>query len=171
MKHLSVVTWCIAIPLFDMDCRHPAEPPLLTAHVLYTASFESDADTAGWRGYGGYRFVADAPPGGGGRSLEVAGGCIVPHAVRSMIVPRGGTKLILSMWGKLVANGGAASLRWSDGTGDGLHLSVTDTVWTRYEASASLRVHAGDTLQLELASGGIIYGAMRVDQLEVALLD
>lgn len=171
MKSLGFAVCWMVIPLFDLDCRHSSEPPLLEVYDIFSTSFENDADTTGWTGYGGYQFVADAPPGGGSRSLEVAGGCIVPHAVRSIVAPRGGSKLILTMWGRLMANGGGASLRWSDGAGDGLHLSVTDTAWTRYEVSAPVHVMAGDTLRLELMSGGIVYGAMRVDLIEVLVSD
>jgi hypothetical protein len=171
MKLVGLFAWLFAIPLFDLDCRHPAEPPLLRVDDIFSMSFEADTDTAGWWGYGSCRFVADAPPGGGSRSLEVAGGCIVPHGVRSIVAPRDGKKIVFAMWGKLMANGGGASLRWSNAAGDGLHLSVTDTVWTRYEASASVDCRSGDTLRLELMSGGIVYGAMRVDLLEVLLAD
>lgn len=171
MKLVGLVAWLFVIPLFDLDCQHPAEPPLVRVYDIFNTSFEADADTTGWWGHGGYRFVADAPPGGGSRSLEVSGGCIVPHAVRSIIVPRDGRKLILSMWGKLVANGGGASLTWSGNEGDGIRISVTDSVWTRYESSALNNAHAGDILRLELMSGGIVYGAMRVDLLEVLVSD
>jgi hypothetical protein len=171
MRFLGLFACWGLIPLFDLDCRQWAEPPLLTVNDIFSTSFETDADTMGWSGYGAYRFVADAPPGGGSRSLEVAGGCIVPHGVRSIVAPRDGKKIVFAMWGKLMANGGGASLRWSNAAGDGLHLSVTDTVWTRYEASAPIHVMAGDTLRLELMSGGFVYGAMRVDLLEVLLAD
>jgi hypothetical protein len=171
MKLLGLAVWWIAIPWFDFDCRHPAEPPLLRAYDVFSTSFEADADTAAWRGYGSYRFVSDAPPGGGGRSLEVAGGCIVPHAVHSLVVPQDGSMLTLIVWGRLVANGGGVSVRRADAQEELLQIAVTDSVWTRYEASASVRSRAGDTLRLELMSGGIVHGAMRVDLLEVLMTD
>lgn len=171
MKLIALAFWCFLIPFFDTDCRHPAEPPLLKACGLYATSFEMDSDTSGWSGHGGYRFVNDAPPGGGSRSLEVSGGCIVPHAVRSLAVPRSGSTITLTVWGRSVAQGGMVSLGRADGTGTVLQVSVTDTVWTRYEASAAHLDRAGDTLRLEMMSGGIIFGTMRVDLLEVHVSD
>ena len=41
---------------------------------IYVNSFESPADTAGWRGYAGLQIVRAAPPGGGFLAARVAGG-------------------------------------------------------------------------------------------------
>lgn len=155
----------------DFDCSHPGEPARDGAGSIYFSSFESNADSAGWIGHGSYMFDADTPSGGGKRSLRVAGGCIVPHAQRTVKVKEAATTLSVDFWGKNLALGGGVSLRRADGFGPEIHLSVQDTVWKRYRATAAIVCKPGDELILEMMSGGIVYSAMRVDLLEVRGLE
>lgn len=167
MRTLWLFNPLLLLLVVDLECGHPSEPVRDGSGSLYFSSFESDADTAGWVGYGSHMFNEDAPPGGGGRSLHVAGGCIVPHAQRIVVVKTNTKALSLEFWGKNLALGGGVGLRRSDGFGPEIHVSVQDTVWTRYRASAAIPCRPGDTLILEMMSGGIVYSAMRVDLVEV----
>ncbi len=153
--------------LFGFDCSQPGEPLRDGAGSLYFSSFETKSDTVGWSGYGGQMLDMDAPPGGGHRSMHVAGGCIIPHAQTSIVVNRDVQVLSLDFWGKNLAIGGGVGLRRADGSGPTIHISVSDTVWTRYRSTAAISCRAGDTLILEMMSGGIVYSAMRVDLVEV----
>jgi hypothetical protein len=104
---------------------------------------------------------------GGRSSLTVSGGCIAPHAVRYLAAPSVPCSVSLSFWGKNLALGGTVGLRRLHGDGRTIDVSVQETVWTRLAPMRRLACLPGDTLVLELMSGGIVYSAMRVDLLEV----
>jgi len=72
---------------------------------IYFNSFESQSDTAGWRGYA-FDFADDAPKRGGKKSLSVSGGCIIPHAEYTVSPQNTDCYLILRLWGKNLSNGG-----------------------------------------------------------------
>ena len=169
MKTLFFFNPLIVLLLVNYDCSQPGEPIRDMSKSLYFSSFELDSDTAGWTGYSGRTFDADAPSGGGVRSLRIEGGCIIPHAVRTVIVPRKGHLLSLELWGKKIAGGGGVSLRRADRYGPAIQVSVQETVWTKHRSAVELPCEPGDQLVLELASGGIVYGAMRVDLIELRL--
>lgn len=143
----------------------PAEPP---HSPIYFDSFESSADTVGWRGYGEHRLYADAPTGGGRQSLFVSGGCIIPHACINFRNQSSSAYVKLSCWGKRLVGGGRASLRAMNNSCRSISCDITDSVWTHYESTDSLFCARNDTLHLELMSGGIVPSSMLIDMLEVA---
>ncbi len=169
LTYLHPACFAIAVLLTASGCQQSTNPELDTSEDLYFSSFESDADAAGWSGYGGGWFDQDAPPDGGARSLRVSGGCIVPHFSRRVVAPAVPCSVSLTFWGKNLALGGGVSLRPTDGVGPEIQVSVQETVWTRYRSASRIHCRPGDTLVLDLISGGIIYGAMRVDLLEVRI--
>ncbi|MCU0453005.1 MAG: hypothetical protein MUE68_05060 [Bacteroidetes bacterium] len=90
MTSANVAAFLLPVPLLSLDCQQPGEPLAERSGPVVQFSFESDADTTGWSGYGGYRFAPDVPLGGGRRSFEVSGGCIVRRAMRCVVLPRHG---------------------------------------------------------------------------------
>ncbi len=159
----------IAVWASGSGCQQSTEPEAEAGAIVFFSSFETDADTVGWRGYGGAGFELDAPAGGGARSLGVSGGCIIPHVARRIPAPALPCSLSLTFWGKNLALGGGISLRNVVRSGPDILVSVQDTTWTLYRADRSIACQPGDTLVLELNSGGIVYSAMRIDLLTVRI--
>ena len=137
------------------------------ALVIYSNSFESKADTAGWIGVGSQSFVADAPPGGGVQSVRISGGCIIPTASTTLVLQGQANAVGIECWAKSLAGGGFLQLYRTTDRYEGITIEMTDTVWTFYRSITHLSCSAGDTLELDLNSGGIVYGAMLVDEIKI----
>jgi hypothetical protein len=169
MKSVSSVggSLLVAVVLCLSSCQKSVEPGEASGEFLYTTSFESDADTVGWWGYGGRTFRYDAPPGGGERSLVVSGGCIIPHACVDLPPLSQAAFVSLRCWGKALERGGAVTLELASDPGQSIFLSVLDSNWTPHASADSLFCPANEHLRLSLRSGGIVAGAMAVDLLEV----
>jgi hypothetical protein len=134
---------------------------------IYFNSFELSTDTVGWRGYAGIQIVRDAPSPGGLLSARVSGGCIVPHAYADIPGPHEDSYLVLGCWGKNLSHGGGLSLSLTRTPQNSIRVSITDTVWTAYASGDTLFCPAGDSLHIEMMSGGILASAMLVDLLEI----
>ncbi|MBI3005114.1 MAG: hypothetical protein HYY49_06810 [Ignavibacteriales bacterium] len=134
--------------------------------LIYFSSFEKDADTSGWQGYG-FGLSNEAPQNGGSRSLGVSGGCIWPHALLQLKPIQEDSRLIIRCVGKNLAIGGGVSLELAGDYRRSIHISVQDTAWRAYESADTLFCPAGSTLNLSLGAGGIVYSAMLVDLIEV----
>ena len=46
--------------------------------------------------------------------------------------------------------------------------SLSESSWNRYSSEDTLHCLQGDTLHLELISGGLLASAMRIDQIEIS---
>lgn len=148
-------------------CSDASGPGSDTDGRLYFNSFESPQDTAGWRGYGRMEIVDEACPGGGQHSVLISGGCFHPHASLDIAGPGEDSFVRLRCWGRNLASGGGLALTRTGNQGRGAFVVVADTSWTMYQSSDTLFVSAGDSLHIEMSSGGFIYSAMLVDQLEI----
>ena len=137
--------------------------------IVYSNSFESSADTVGWTGYGTIQFKNDVPPGGGKHSLYVSGACMVPHAQFKIGLMLQGGSYIIRCWGKNLANGGGVFLGVGQNSfeGKGIYVSVSDTNWTLYQTAETLFCPADSSLWITMVSGGIVYSAMLVDEVQV----
>ena len=62
------------------SCENSDQEPFIPLDSFYFNSFEKNSDTTGWYGIGSEHIVEDAPDVGGKHSLEVSGGCVIPHA-------------------------------------------------------------------------------------------
>jgi len=165
---LSIALLYSLIVLF-IACKDPVEPDL-TSNVFFN-SFESQSDTVGWVRYGGMAFVAESPPNGGKQSVQVAGGCIVPHALFQFNGPPLGGRVVLQCWGKNLAIGGAVSLYRVGNDSKRIGISVQDTVWTFKQSNKVLQCQPGDRLAMEMNSGGFVASSMLIDLLEVKKVD
>jgi hypothetical protein len=141
--------------------------PFVPKDSFYFNSFESASDTAGWYGLSSNYIVEDAPASGGKYSVEISGGCVIPHAYYRFSPLSADCKLVLRCWGKNLSNGGSVNLYVENQSG-GIHISISESAWTLYESEDTLHCVSGSTIILELNSGGIVTSSMRIDQLEIS---
>ena len=140
--------------------------------TIYFNSFESNADTTGWWGYGDFGFYDSAPQDGEDRSLYISGGCIWPHAVLDLEPLNEDRLLILRCWASPVYGGqveqsGIISLIVSGDFSDSIEISITESSWAAYQPSDTLFCPANHSLSLNLSCGGFVPGSMLVDLLEI----
>jgi hypothetical protein len=180
MKRISVVLPAVFV-LFICACSTPVDSDgrlnetivskspdsRSDSDVVFFSSFESPSDSTGWLGYGGFHTVEDFPTGGGSRSLEISGGCIHPHAITTIVGPSVDGELRIECWGKNLVLGGGVSLYRLADPSKRISLFVSESTWTFLRSEESLFVRAGDSLAIEMSSGGIAYSAMRIDLLAV----
>jgi hypothetical protein len=141
--------------------------PSQTNDIVFATSFEADADTSGWIGYGGHTLSQDVPASGGKRSMLVSGGCIIPHAQKFFLNTGPARSVSLSFWGKLLEGSGVVSLALRSKPSSGISLGVHDSVWTQYVSQGKLTIAEGDTLCIVMISGGYVPGAMLIDRIEI----
>ena len=139
---------------------------------IYENSFERAQDTVGISGNGGFRFSTDVPPGGGNRSLEVAGGCIYPHVVFEIGPLSRECTVKIEFWGKLLeGGGGGVNLSLDELNTTGIDVAVTDTQWHLYKPDQQIYCPENHTLQLSLNCGGIVAGSMLIDEIRIINID
>lgn len=155
---------CVAVCSLRCDLLSPAVEE--NGELVFFTSFERDADTSGWQGYG-LTLRNEAPPNGGNRSLAVSGGCLWPHGQFSLKALSEDSRLILRCQGRNLATGGGVSLEIPGNYGRGIHITVQDTVWRAYESTDTLFCPKGSSLNLVLGAGGIVWSAMLVDLIEI----
>lgn len=134
--------------------------------MVYSTSFEQDADTSAWKGYG-YGLKNEAAPEGGKRSMMVSGGCIWPHGLLRLRPLQHDSRLIIRCWGKNLGIGGGMSLRVDGNSGAEIHINVQDTAWTAYQSADTLFCPAGNQLSLTVGAGGYVFSAMLIDLIEI----
>jgi len=170
MKLKLLIVIFVNLPLL-LSCEKISDPePEYPKDSFYFNSFESYSDTIGWYGVGIANFVDDAPNVGGKYSIEISGGCVIPHAYYRFDPLTEDCSLVLKCWGKNLSHGGSVSI-FTGSHSNFIHISITESLWTKYICDDTLHCNAGDELQLELNSGGIISSAMLVDQIEITEVD
>ncbi|MCK4577981.1 MAG: hypothetical protein KAU50_04280 [Candidatus Marinimicrobia bacterium] len=164
----------MALAVVWPGCSAPQEPDSdlteQSGDILYAFSFESEEEIDGYITQGMVEFVADAPPDGGSQSISVGGGCIAPHFWLELAPPTENTDMILRCWARNIRLGGGIELTARDTSGHwcSAWVSVEDTNWVYLQSADTLHYQTGQTLALEIMSGGIIgAGAVQVDLLEV----
>ena len=163
-----ILGFVILISFFS--CEDADLEPFYPLDSFYFNSFESDSDTSGWYGVVLENMVEDAPKAGGKYSIEISGGCVIPHAFYRFAPLSEDRSFILKCWGKNLSNGGSLNLHTEDHSVQ-VHISVSELEWTAYVSEDTLHCAAGSSMILELNSGGIMSSAMRVDQLEITEVD
>lgn len=136
---------------------------------IYSISFESAEELENWVGITTESIVYSAPADCGIFSVKISGGCIIPHAQYEFTNNLESGIYKIECWNKLLMNGGGVKLYSVDIHGeikDEVLIEVRDTVWNK-KVSDPLFFEAGQTLKIELNSGGLKPGAMLVDELKV----
>ncbi|MFH1680043.1 MAG: hypothetical protein ABIH26_05290 [Candidatus Eisenbacteria bacterium] len=135
--------------------------------VIYSNSFETEADTVGWVLGSASLREGDTPPGGGSRALYVSGGCLWPHAYHDLPPLGEGASLVVRCWGKNLDQGGGVLLGSMDDWLGAVRVGFIDTVWTCRQSEDTLECSAGESLQIMLQAGGFVPSAILVDRIEV----
>lgn len=166
----SILRLIIILPALSVHSCEKYADPLIPDNSFYFNSFESTSDTAGWYGISTDHRIEDAPAVGGRYSIQISGGCVIPHA-RYIFSPLAESlDLVLKCWGKNLSNGGSVNLYTMDYS-KAAHISVSESSWTRYQCEDTLHCSKGDTLVLDLISGGFLPSAILIDQLEIMELE
>jgi hypothetical protein len=160
--------WLIVLILFltVTSCEKEND----SGQLIYSNSFESQSDTAGWKGYA-FSFSNDVPKHGGKRSLSVSGGCIVPHAQYTISPQNTDSYLIFKLWGKNLNNGGGVFLDVNKAGCGSVAFNVSEKDWTLYESQDTLFCPANTSLTLGAFAGGITYSAILIDMVEIRKLN
>lgn len=138
---------------------------------IYFNSFEDVADTVGWYGHGSFTVDNRSAPGGGKKSLKVAGGCIVPHARYYIGKMKQDGYLTLQFFGKNLEVGGNVSLEVQGDLSSEKDVSISDTVWKSYQLPERLYVSRNSDVYINLNSGGIVYSAMLIDLIRIRFME
>jgi hypothetical protein len=169
MKKFRFSLFIAAFLLLNISCKHVTDEDDSVTEIIrpYFNSFESDADTTGWRGNGFFDLRDNGAPDGGSRSLFVTGGCPVPHAFFDLGVAGEKCSLKVRCWGKNLDIGGSVSLEWAEDASNNISVAITDTGWTYYESADVLFFPSDKTVRICLNSGSIAASSMLVDLLEI----
>ncbi len=164
----TLINTLLLLIFFSCQKENITSPESPLHEPIYFNSFESAMDTIGWQGYGSYNFFADAPPVGGTQSLNIFGGCIMPHAFVIFQNKSSSQYVKLHCWGKQIGIGGYVSLSKLNSLSQSIFCNITDTIWTYYESADSIYCSANDTLCLYfMGGGGRVKGAILIDMIEV----
>lgn len=136
--------------------------------IIYYNSFENPSDTVGFSGYGFYDFNNEPSPNGGAYSLFVSGGCLWPHVMVEIPAQESDSYYRLEGWGRSLEGGGSVELHnnWPY-RDESVYFSVSDSVWLYYTSDSILFCPAAKSMTLMMGAGGIIPGAMLVDQIKI----
>jgi len=152
-------------------CRLPLSSDSESEDQIYFNSFESAADTLGWNGNGSFVVENSAAPGGGKRSLKVAGGCIIPHARYYLGKMDQDGYLTLKLWGRNLELGGFVALEVHGDRSSETGVSISDTAWKSYTLPEPVYVTQNSDVYIILNSGGIVYSAMLIDLIRVSFTE
>lgn len=169
MKQLAILFFTF-MSVILIGCEDIMSPSYSPGDALYLNSFETNADTTGWNGFGTLRLFKEAPQVGGKQSVFISGGCTVPHAILELPEIDYNMRVELKLWGKNLGTGGGIALKNVD-TGEHISVRVSDSTWTQYRSSQQLIIKKGNHLQLSMSSGGFIPSAMLVDLVEIAVVE
>jgi photosystem II stability/assembly factor-like uncharacterized protein len=158
MKHK--IMFIIAIFLFNLSSSGYAQ-------VIYSNSFESPQDTAGWEWQGYMEFRSDVPPDGGIRSIYISGGCVWPHFWIELGPFDYDGFYKIQCWGKDLGSGGGVTLDEEGAFSHGANIFINESEWTFYESTEALFCTAGKKIILAMGAGGIVSSAMLIDKVEV----
>ena len=161
---------CLLIIIPFLGCENTVSPEDHAAHSWYFNSFESAADTSGWRGNAPVAIENNAPSNGGKHSALVSGGCLIPHAYFEFDPVKEDSYFILRCWGKNLGTGGTVSLSLGNDWQHSINIDVKDSAWTLYESADYLFVPQNQNMQLVLNAGGLLASPMLVDLIEIELV-
>lgn len=163
LKRITIILLSL-ISLFIFCLKLPTLPG---EKEFYFNSFEDSSDIADWKGIQLSQLKNDVPPNGGKKSVQIAGGCVVPHASLELVNNASDGYLKLSCWGKNLMHGGIVLLRTKSDSPQEISINISDSTWTFYESSEKLFCPTNEKLIIEMNSGGILASAMLIDLLKI----
>jgi hypothetical protein len=144
--------------------------PAMPRSLVYYNSFETPADTCGLPLLGSVVVVRESAPGCGKQSIQVSGGCLVPHAGTRIAGPARDAYVELRCWGKNLLIGGGVEICRISALHESVYISVTTKEWTFLQSDTTLFVPGGDSLDIWMNAGGIAASAMLIDGLQVVIV-
>lgn len=169
MKNIELLFIAMIVVLINA-CQNSSQPEGQNENLVYSTSFETEADISGWIGISKENLSNTACPDGKDYSLHIGGGCIQPAASYEIpsVLPG---KYKLSFWAKMGQPSQSAGLYLrpaeSSSYVDALHVQVTDTTWKYYESEKSLNIPSSMKLKLDVIVGGIIFADVFIDNLKI----
>jgi len=142
----------------------------LKTNIIYQTSFESENELSGWVGIDVSLLINEAPVGCGDQSVMISGGCLIPHAQYTLQSPGYDCSVMARCYGKNLSNGGTLNLDVGETFFSGLHISIEDTLWQKYESSDTLFWPADYSLWLTLNAGGFVGSSMLIDSIQIILI-
>ena len=138
----------------EMDC------------IVYRSSFESLSDLRGWDGLTVEDLRDDHAPGGGRRSVVVAGGCATPTATLTLAPADRDRTLSIECYCKVLRFQGKVGLCVGEAHLDCIGFEARDTTWTYYACEDPILCPAESSLTVFLTAGGFSGQEMLVDRLK-----
>ena len=134
--------------------------------IVYFNSFETDEETEGIPS----EMLSDqAPKGGGGQSLVITGGCIVPHLELEIGPFAAEVAVTMSCWGKTNRGLSGALMLRTDAASLALEIDSED--WRKFQTDTSLVIPAATPATLSFISGGFIPVTTYYDRIEVRIVE
>lgn len=150
--------------------RHLLKAP--EGKTVLLISFESPADTSGWYWAGDYRLSTDTPPGGGKRSLLIAGNPLMPAASFITRPLRRGGHFVIECWGKTRDIGGYLQLSSIEDheIGNSIRAPILQEQWQHSWSADTLFCRPGQSLLLSIQAGGMAGGSLSLDMIRIRKL-
>lgn len=149
----------------DVETDSDNQTTPATQDTVFYSSFENSSDLADWEGFSLPTLAADAPDGGGQKSVLISGGCVMPHAFLTLPPTGKDSRVSVECYGKNLNNGGLISLHIGDVYHEGITLKIGESGWNVYRSDKPLFWPGDSPLTIYLSSGGFISGSMLVDEL------
>lgn len=135
--------------------------------VIYSNSFETAADTTGWRGVYTSMFINDPAPLSGRKSLRIGGGCIQPAASLDISGSALRGKYKITCWAKTGRGGGSIYLNDGNARHAESAVAPADTLWNYYQSEIPFSYSGTSALRIEIYAGGIIPANIYLDNLKI----
>jgi len=161
----------LILPLVLASCGSLTDCDQQRDCTVYRCSFESLRDLRRWDGLTVEDLRDDHPPGGGRRSVLVAGGCATPTATLSLAPADVDRMLSVECYCKVLRFHGKVGLCVGESQVDCVGFEARDTAWTHYACEHAILCPAESSLTVFLTAGGFSGQEMLVDRLEVYRVD
>lgn len=154
-----------------LSCQRDLTPTGPQAGSLFFSSFEGESSLTKWEGISLDVKRGDTPSGGEEWAAYIAGGCLVPHAVRHLGPYAANIRVGLRCWGKNLTGSGSVSLQIRNVPEENIFVFIQEKEWTFYESENALLIPGGEKVRLQMNSGGFVAGGMLIDLLEVYMIN
>ncbi len=155
MKNLLYLV-LFGITFFTISCSDNDSEVAESAscNQVFFSSFENGEDFTSFEGFGYYR-TDDVPASAGDSSLVVCGGCIGPHLYFDVGPFDENKELSLDFMARIEQYESSLSFYIVGSIDSGVHITVSDTLWTHYQPIETLLLPADEIARVEFFSGGL----------------
>ena len=168
MRHITLLKYFLfLLPFINVHCTGTTESEYSYTNIIYFNSFENENDLMNWDGLTVQNLIDNPSPYGGKYSVQISGGCIVPHASLTLGAPGKDMIVTLEFYGKNLAIGGCIQLIIGKDYSESCCVTVNDTAWKKYRSDQLLKWPADSILSIWMSSGGIVASSMLIDELKI----